>query len=344
MRLDFETAWSELNLRLRALESDQGLTAAVLALERHQRDSGFIVDGLDQVERYTFHHPDDPTRFFRVQYNPRRALRFAGSGRQQGNVDIRVRNNGCFLCRENIEWQQRGIQFGYQIEAGERSYIALMNPFPLLPAHVTIAASEHRTQDWRFGDDGGFDVAVLLEDLVHLGARMPGHFGFYNGVGAGASIPGHLHYQFLMRHDDETAFPLEVAAERAGASNGGLLLGDHYPLDTALWKGEAATVAARASEWIAGWAQRNQWRLPTLSANFIAARDAGGHQVALYFVVRDRAKSRIEGFTGLVGGLEVLGEIVLSSPEEKARLTGGEIDYFTLEAALASVHTPIDLD
>ena len=66
--------------------------------------------------------------------------------------------------------------------------------------------------------------------------------------------------------------------------------------------------------------------------------------VALYFVPRDRAKSQAEGYSGLIGGLEVLGEIVLSSPEEKARLSDGRIDYFTLEAALASVHTPMDVD
>ena len=66
--------------------------------------------------------------------------------------------------------------------------------------------------------------------------------------------------------------------------------------------------------------------------------------MALYFVPRDRTKSKAEGFSGLIGGLEVLGEIVLSSPNDKARLSSGQIDYFTLEAALASVHTPIEVD
>ena len=342
MRLDFETAWSELNLRLRELESDAGLTAALHALESHHRDSGFIDDALEGVERYTFHHPDDPTRYFRVQYNPRRALRFEGSGRKQ--ADLPIRNNGCFLCRENIQWQQQGAQFGYQIETGDRSYIALMNPFPLLPGHVTIASSEHRSQDWRFRDGGGLDVAILVEDLVQLGTRMPGHMGFYNGVDAGASIPGHQHYQFLMRPDDQTAFPLEIAAQRAGACNGGLVLAEQYPLDAAIWKGDAADVVARASDWIACWAERNGARLSALTANFIASRNTADNDVTLYFVLRDRARSKVEGFSSLVGGLEVLGEIVLSSPEEKARLSDGQIDYFTLEAALASVHTPIDVD
>ena len=62
----------------------------------------------------------------------------------------------------------------------------------------------------------------------------------------------------------------------------------------------------------------------------------------LYFVPRDRAKSRAEGFSGLIGGLEVLGEIVLSSPQDKVRLNSGQIDYFTLETALDSVHTPLE--
>ena len=53
-----------------------------------------------------------------------------------------------------------------------------------------------------------------------------------------------------------------------------------------------------------------------------------------------RTRPRAKGLSGLIGGLEVLGEIVLSCPEEKGRLDAGLIDYFALEDALASVRTP----
>ncbi len=342
MLLEFENAWSDLNLRLRELELDSGLTAALHALEIHHRENGFIQDTLQQVERYTFYHPDDPKRFFRVQYNPRRRLRFAGSGRKHAHSP--KRNDGCFLCRENIQWQQQGAQLGYRIETGERAYFALMNPFPLLQTHIVITSTEHRSQDWRFHDDDGVEIAILLDDLVRLADRMPGHLGFYNGVDAGASIPSHLHYQFAMRPDDGVAFPLETAVQSASVCNGEPSFAEHYPLEAAVWKGDAEDVVARASDWIVRWGERNRTSLAGLTANFIATRDVNDDDVALYFVPRDRAKSQADGYSGLIGGLEVLGEIVLSSPNDKARLNSGQIDYFTLEAALASVHTPIEVD
>ena len=66
--------------------------------------------------------------------------------------------------------------------------------------------------------------------------------------------------------------------------------------------------------------------------------------MTLYFVPRDRTKPRAARFSNLIGGIEVLGEFVLSRPEDKARLSDGQIDYFTLEAALASVRAPIEVD
>lgn len=52
----------------------------------------------------------------------------------------------------------------------------------------------------------------------------------------------------------------------------------------------------------------------------------------------------MQGWGGLIGGLEVLGEIVLSSETDKAWLDPGEIDYFRLSTTLASVRTPLELE
>jgi diadenosine tetraphosphate (Ap4A) HIT family hydrolase len=342
MLLEFEKAWSDLNARLKELELGSGLTTALHALETLHRETGFIEDPPEQVERHTFYHPGDQQRFFRVQYNPRRALRFAGTGHK--DAFSLKHNNGCHLCRENIYWQQQGAQLGYEIEIGERLYFALMNPFPLLPAHTVIASPEHRSQDWRDHSGGHLDVTMLLDDLVRLAERMPSHLGFYNGVDAGASIPDHLHYHFAMRPDDNTAFPLEIAARHVDTHNDAPSFTKHYPLEAAVWKGDGTEVVARAADWITRWGERNRTRLAGLTANFIATRDIDGDDMALYFVPHDPAKSRAEGFTGLLGGLEVLGEIVLSSPEDNDRLSNGQIDYFTLEGMLTSVHTPMDID
>ena len=76
-KMEYELVWSEFNARLRETESGTGgLTAALAELEMHQRETGFIKDDLSGVQRHVFRHPDDPNRIFRVQYNPKRALRF----------------------------------------------------------------------------------------------------------------------------------------------------------------------------------------------------------------------------------------------------------------------------
>ncbi len=342
MPIEFERAWSDLNLRLKEVELGAGLPAALIALEARDRDSGFLKDTLQPVERHTFSHPDDPARHYRVQYNPRRALR--STAPLQDHANPLQRNGSCVLCRENIQWQQKGLQLGYRVETGERGYFALMNPFPLLPAHTNFASTEHRPQDWRFRNESGLDAAALICDLVKLADRMPGHLGFYNGVGAGASIPGHLHYQFVMRPQGEGEFPLEIAARNAGGGKGGPGFVEQYPLEVAVWKGDADDVAARASDWIVLWAERNRERLDGLTSNLIASRDLNSGNLVFYFVPRDRAKSRPGSFSSLAGVLEVLGEIVLSTRAEKAQLDAGLINYLTLETALASLHTPLEIE
>ena len=341
----YDTTWVELNSRLREIEvGSSGLGGVLRELECHQQESGFIKLSLSSVERHIFDHPEDPSRFFRVQYNPERALRFCGSGISAPPPGSDIKHNGCFLCRDNIRWQQQGAEMGYEIHVDDNSYFAWMNPFPLLPTHVVIATTDHTSQEWPVCENGTLDVSKLLNDLVGLSTRMPGYLGFYNGVNAGASIPGHLHFQFFKRPDDEPEFPLERAARRhREEGREGLFLED-YPLDVAMWTGTPEEILAQASGWIADWANRNRKRIHELTANIIASCDPDGDGITLYFVPRDRLKTQGEGLSDLIGGLEVLGELVFSSVEDKALLDAGKIDYFSLEMILASVRTPFFTD
>ena len=341
MSSDFENSWLALNIRLRELERVSGLGAALRELECHHLGNGFLTDTLRQVESRSFPHPDHPERFFRVQHNPRRAHRFRGAGRTPPTGDVPA--HGCFLCRENIERQQQGAQLGYRIESGKRAFFALTNPFPILPGHIVIASVEHRTQEWRFRDPSGVAVEELVEDLVLLAARMPGYVGFYNGIDGGCSIPDHLHYQFVTRPRGVAAFPLEIAAlsGRRKNADASTLIG-HYPLEAVVWSGPADPVVTRASDWLEAWARRNAARLDNLSANFVATGDGSGDGVALYFVPRLRAHSRLHGVGGVAGALEVLGEIVLADPGAGTRLRDGSLDYFSLRRALEGLHTPLE--
>jgi ATP adenylyltransferase/5',5'''-P-1,P-4-tetraphosphate phosphorylase II len=60
----------------------------------------------------------------------------------------------------------------------------LVNPFPILPEHYTIAAREHRPQ--RFLD--------AYEAMIQATKALPEEYiVFYNGPKCGASAPDHLH-------------------------------------------------------------------------------------------------------------------------------------------------------
>ena len=86
-----------------------------------------------------------------------------------------------------------------------------MNPFPLLPNHVVFASKSHIPQEFSLLDQkrDAKKLEDVLRDLCQLALRLPNHVGFYNGVGAGASIPGHFHFQFFHRAPDFPSFPIE---------------------------------------------------------------------------------------------------------------------------------------
>jgi hypothetical protein len=338
---DYEQNWSALNVRLKEIERQQGgLDAALTALEAHQIESGFIKANLSDIERLTLHHPYDPEKFFRVQYNPVRALRFKGSGFRSQSSTPPNTHQACFLCRDNIIWQQQGLEMGYEINADGTEFYAWMNPFPLLQKHIVLATREHRSQEWPIVTRGEPDASNMLKNLIELARRLPGYIGFYNGVSAGASIPSHLHFQFFKRPANEKEFPLERCARLHFESGDKNIIMKNYPMPAAVWKGAPHSVSAEVAHWISQWAKTNQERINGLTANFIVMSDHASQEVTIFFVPRDRTKSRTENLSGVIGGLEVLGELVLSTPEEKAKLDAGEIDYFALEKVLASVATP----
>ncbi len=337
----YNGAWSELGKNLRQVEINSGGLGQVLCeLHTHQHDSGFIRDRLSGVKRYRFFHPEDQSKCFQVQYNPNRTLRFNGAGIKVPPGGIEAVNDGCFLCRENILWQQEGVQLGYEIPIDDRNYYGWMNPFPLLPVHAVIATAEHVPQNCGIGTGEGEKLSGLLSDFVELASRLPGFIGYYNGVGAGASILGHLHFHFFSRPEEVPEFPLERAVRNIRATEDSMGILSDYPVAVAFWHGSADEVKERAARWLHKWMSGNKARLPDLSGNFIAAMSPEDGSLMLYFVPRERSKQRASDDNGLIGGLEVLGELVYSTPEQKQMLDDGTVDFFSLQSHLASVYTP----
>lgn len=112
-----------------------------------------------------------------VQWNPARIVSTGANVSKQA-----IEKRPCFLCRDNRPSQQHicNILTGWEM---------LVNPYPILPVHLTIVATEHRPQD------------RVPEDIVALAELLPGMAVFFNGARAGASAPDHLHLQAVLKDE-----------------------------------------------------------------------------------------------------------------------------------------------
>ena len=113
----------------------------------------------------------------KLQFNPARII---SSAARLDKSDIARRR--CFLCRENRPAEQTMIRF--EGRKGKKYHI-LVNPYPIFPDHLVIAASRHTDQSiWR-----------RYIDMLDLARRYDGFTFFYNGPKSGASAPDHHHFQ-----------------------------------------------------------------------------------------------------------------------------------------------------
>ena len=110
----------------------------------------------------------------RVQCNP---ARLVSTGAKIDKASIAARP--CFLCAKNRPAEQQSLDLN-------EDFKWLVNPFPILPYHYTIASKEHRPQ--RFLD--------AYEAVIQTTKALPeAYIVFYNGPHCGASAPDHLHLQ-----------------------------------------------------------------------------------------------------------------------------------------------------
>jgi diadenosine tetraphosphate (Ap4A) HIT family hydrolase len=324
----YRQRWESLNMRLEQLRQAEGLSAALHALMTDQIESGFIRDELSAIERFRLPCAFAPEREFSAQFNPARAQRFHGADTDKPRATLI--NDNCFLCAENVQWQHQGAELGFEITEGTGHYVAWMNPYPILPCHTVIASRNHRPQSWK--QPGSRSLPDLVNDLVQFSQQLPGWIGFYNGVGAGASIPYHLHFHFLPRPDGYEEMPIERAAREHCANPH---VDTHYPLSFMHWGGSAASVLIQAQQWLEDWNQ-GSGAMDEATANIIACSADSG-DLDLYFIPRHQRRARAEGLQGVVGGFEAMGEIVCSTREEKHRLDSGQVDYEAIAAMLRQV-------
>ena len=129
---------------------------------------------LAQAQRKTFSCGD---LLGYVQCNPKRAVS------THAKVDkASILKRKCFLCKPNRPVEQTGLEImeGWEL---------LVNPYPILNPHFTIASRNHTIQK------------LEIEAGIRLAKLLPGFVVFYNDSGAGASAPDHCHYQAVLKNE-----------------------------------------------------------------------------------------------------------------------------------------------
>ncbi len=172
----------------------------------------------------------------------------------------------CFLCRENLFPEQRGLPFG-------DDWTLLCNPFPIVARHLTIVHREHRDQR----------IAGRLSELLDLAAALEGLFVLYNGPRCGASAPDHLHFQAGALEE----LPAVPAADGAKGP-----VFDAWGARTLLLRGARGSVAADAERVLALLASALPQE-PEPWVNLVSWRAPGGDLVLLLY---PRAKHRPDAY------------------------------------------------
>lgn len=109
----------------------------------------------------------------KLQHNPSRIVSTAA---KVDNISLGERK--CFLCSENRPEEQIKMSALDTLDV-------LVNPFPILPLHLTLPLKVHTPQVL-----GGMYV-----DMLHLAREWQDLAIFYNGARCGASAPDHAHLQ-----------------------------------------------------------------------------------------------------------------------------------------------------
>lgn len=123
-----------------------------------------------------------------VQFNPARAVSTLAR-LDKSSIEKRP----CFLCEKNKPTEQDSITF----EDGMKFSIRV-NPYPILPNHLTISSLEHIPQVLADKTYMQLPAKILGNLEQHIGK---GYAVFYNGAKCGASAPDHFHFQAARQSD-----------------------------------------------------------------------------------------------------------------------------------------------
>jgi Domain of unknown function (DUF4922) len=259
-----------------------------------------------------------------AQFNPQRIVSTAA------NVDAAaIKQRPCFLCSENLPPEERGIEFG-------ADFVALYNPFPVLPRHLVITSRRHipQTIDGNFG--------TLLDLALCLGQEF---FVIYNGAACGASAPDHLHFQACERKSLPIIPEIETW-KRQGLLNGSgveIFTLKDYRLNALIARGNDR---AALIEWFVS-SLRSLAEVTGAESepmiNLVVTRDSdpGARWTVIIF---PRAKHRpdhyfAEGDAKLTvspAAIDLAGVLVVPQPDHFTKITSRDVEEIYAEVTLNS--------
>jgi ATP adenylyltransferase/5',5'''-P-1,P-4-tetraphosphate phosphorylase II len=143
-------------------------------LDQQTREWGLAAKnykGLEKVEKHYFEF-DEGVKIG-VQFNPEWIYSSAAK------VDDKsISERKCFLCQAHLPAEQKWVEFN-------KSYLILVNPFPIFPKHLTIPHHKHIDQR----------ISEQFPEMLSLAHELDEFVVFYNGPRCGASAPDHFHFQ-----------------------------------------------------------------------------------------------------------------------------------------------------
>jgi ATP adenylyltransferase/5',5'''-P-1,P-4-tetraphosphate phosphorylase II len=254
-----------------------------------------------------------------AQFNPQRIVSTAAK------VDAAaIKQRPCFLCSENLPPEERGIEFG-------ADFVALYNPFPVLPRHLVITSRRHipQTIDGNFG--------TLLDLALDLGGEF---FAIYNGPACGASAPDHLHFQACERESLPIIPEIEIWKKRNLSNDGGV---ETFALEDYRLNALIARGADRAA--LIEWFDRALRSLADVTGaesepmiNLVVTSDGDRWTV----VVFPRSKHRpdryfAEGDAKLTvspAAIDLAGVLVVPQPDHFTKITSRDVEEIYAEVTL----------
>jgi len=254
-----------------------------------------------------------------AQFNPQRIVSTAAK------VDAAaIKQRPCFLCAENLPREERGIAFG-------EDFVALFNPFPVLPRHLVITSRRHipQTIEGNFG--------TLLDLARDLGGEF---FAIYNGAACGASAPDHLHFQACERKSLPIIREIETWERRAVSNDSGI---ETFSLKD--YRVNALIARGNDRGALTGWFEKSLRLLAELTGaesepmiNLVATRDGdrwtvivfprGKHRPDRYFAEGD-AKLTVSP-----AAIDLSGVLVAPQPDHFAKITSRDVEEIYAEVTL----------